>query len=173
MDFYLNNGKKISNLEKYIKDYIKYYPNVKIYIGTDSQRKNKNKIRFITTICFRHPRNGVHVIHHRRVEKMTKDLFKKLWMELEYTLETLKLINYSSYLLATKPLEQIKKDDLNKDWVKNSIITIDIDVNSLKKWESNIAHDASKGYISSLGYKVRTKPEGWAASRASDHLSKN
>lgn len=151
MIFYLSNGKKINNLENYILNYLKENSDVELYIGTDSQRKKGRKITYISTICFRHPGKGVHIIHRKYIGKFTKDLFAKLWKELEFSIE---IANELS------------------DYVKREEITIDLDLNSLEKWESNIAHDAARGYVIGLGYKARTKPEGWAASRASDHLSK-
>jgi len=151
MKFYLSNGREIENLKKYITDYMKNNPEVDIYIGTDSQRKKRRKVSYVTTICFRHPGDGVHIINHREFGKFTKDLFSKLWKEVELTVQTI---------------------DLIKDYIDQNKLTIDLDLNSLKKWESNIAHDAAKGYITGLGYTVRTKPDGWAASRASNHLTK-
>jgi predicted RNase H-related nuclease YkuK (DUF458 family) len=162
MDFYLSNGKSVGNLENYIKNYLEDHPNYEIFIGTDSQRKKRRRIGFVTTICFRQkeitdknnntiPGKGVHIIHKRINDKFTKDLFAKLWKEVEMSIET-----------ANEVCEYIDKD----------LVTIDLDLNSLKKWESNVAHDAAKGYVTGLGFKVRTKPDGWAATRASDHLSK-
>lgn len=168
MDFYLSTGRKIENLEKYIKDYIKKYPDVTVYVGTDSQKRKRRKINYVTTICFRHPMNGVHIIHRRETGKYTKDLFLKLWNEVQMTVDVLKIINNSTFCKFSETGEV----STSEDWIDNKKIIVDLDLNSLKKWESNIAHDAAKGYITSLGYLVRTKPEAWAASRASNHLSK-
>lgn len=172
MDFYFDRGKKIENLEKYIKDYLTEHPDVTVYVGTDSQRRKRRKINYVSVICFRHPGKGVHVIHHRETGKFTKDLYTKLWNEVQYTVEVLKMINHTTYTLMTKETADVKPSDLNRDWIPKDKITVDLDLNSLKKWESNIAHDAAKGFITGLGYNVRTKPNGWAASRASNHLSK-
>jgi predicted RNase H-related nuclease YkuK (DUF458 family) len=151
MIFYLSNNEKINNLKDYILNYLNNNPEVKLYIGTDSQRKKGGKITYISTICFRHIGKGVHIIHKKYVGKFTKDLFSKLWKELEFSIEI--------------------ANEINK-YIDRNEITIDLDLNSLKKWESNVAHDAARGYVIGLGYNVRTKPYGWAASRASDHLSK-
>jgi predicted RNase H-related nuclease YkuK (DUF458 family) len=149
LKFHFSNGKMVDDLKNYVKEYLKKYPNVELFIGTDSQKRRRRKVSYVTTICFRHPGDGVHILHYRKVESYKKDLFSKLWKEVELSIETASMI---------------------KDVVDN--LTIDLDLNSLKKYESNVAHDAAKGYVIAMGYGVRTKPTGWAASHAADHLSK-
>jgi hypothetical protein len=50
--------------------------------------------------------------------------------------------------------------------------TVDLDINSNKKYKSFIAHDAAVGMIKGYGFVVRTKPDAWAASAAADLLCK-
>jgi len=163
MNFYLSNGKPIPDLKSYIRNYIDLNPEVEIYIGTDSQKRRRRMVNYVTSICFRHPGNGVHVIYYKKLEKLPKDLYTKLWREVEFTISVVKLLNELSFNL----IDGIEEGE---DFIDKCRITVDLDINGLKKHGSNIAFESTKGYISSLGYVVRTKPEGFAASRASDHL---
>lgn len=146
--FKFYNGQFIDNLDKYIETYLKKYPDIEIYIGTDSVDRGKSI--YVTTICFRHPYNGAHVIYKKEIEPKSKNLFTKLWKEVEKTNEVAKFV---------KPI------------IGNKILILDLDLNSLKQYASSIAHDSAKGYLIGLGYNVRTKPQAYAAI-AADHLLK-
>jgi predicted RNase H-related nuclease YkuK (DUF458 family) len=153
MIFTKANGEEV-NVKEYIEKYMKRNPTVRIYMGTDAKLKRKKKTYiYVTTICFRHPDNGVHVIHKKDIFKINTigaSIFEKLWKEVEITVDVL------TYLLT---------------FLDKSKITVDLDYNVIKKHYSNKVHDNAKGWVSSLGVDVRTKPNAWAASSASDYLS--
>ena len=95
---------------------------------------------------FRYPDNGAHVIYRReRVPKIT-DLWTKLWGETE-----------RSVALANLILEECGI------WVKQ----IDLDFNSDPQYPSQKLISASAGYITSLGFEAKAKPNllmaAWAA----------
>lgn len=144
------NGPKIHDIKKYVTDYIKKYPDVLIYIGTDSKRKKKS-VLYISTICFRHPNNGVHVIYRQRKYNSSeyRDIFKKLWHEVELSVE---LLGELCFLDRSK-------------------ITVDLDFNVIEKYKSNAVNDGARGWLTGLGVNVRSKPNAWAASYAADYLS--
>ena len=150
MNFKKCNGHKIKDLKEYILNYLLLYPDVLIYIGTDCKRR-KQKYNYVTTICFRRPGNGIHIIYERRSFQLKeiKSLFEKLWKEVVITVEI---------------LEEITK------YVDKSKIVIDLDYTVLEKHDSIIVTDSATGWIKGLGVNVRTKPNAWAASCAADYL---
>ena len=147
--FRLYSGELINELGKYIVEHITDFPETEIYVGTDSV--DRTKTVYVTTICFRHPNNGAHVIYKKDYELKSPDLFTKLWREVEKSNEV---------ALYIKP------------YLNNKMITVDLDLSSLKRHASNIAHDAARGYMIAQGFNVRTKPQAYAATRAADHLLK-
>jgi len=149
-NFRLYNGELVDDLGIYINNYIKKHPNVEVYVGTDSA--DRIDTVYVSVVVFRHPNNGAHVIFRKEHEKKSPDLFTKLWREVE---KTSVLAHYIRDILP-----------------ENKILTVDLDLNSLSRHASNIAHDAAKGYMIGQGFNVRTKPQAHSASRAADHLLK-
>jgi len=146
----------IEDAVTYTIEYIQKYPNVNVYVGTDSD-DNRDATVHATTICFEHPGKGVHVIFKRVHLKRFKleELNLKLMKEVELSLE-----------IANQLRDAFAENDIYKD------ITVDCDVNPDNLHNSNCAYNASTGWVIGSGYKVRTKPEAWAASRAADLLCK-
>jgi uncharacterized protein len=150
MTFQKCDGAKINNLKEYILDYLQQYPDVKIYIGTDSKRR-KMKYVYISTLCFRHPSKGVHIIYQRNVFNMKSisSMFEKLWKEVVLSIDVL------TYLL---------------EFIDTDRIILDLDYNVVKECKSNMVHDSAIGWVTALGIKVRAKPNAWAATTAADFL---
>ena len=154
MRFRFYNGGYIEDLESYIRQYIAENPDVEIYIGTDSAKagsagKELTTV-FVTTICFRHPGNGVHYIYSKEKRPRIGDLFTKIWSEIERTNEVAAFV---------KPL------------IGERTLFLDLDINSVKQYGSSIAYAAANGYLIGQGYSVRSKPQAWAA-HAADWLLK-
>jgi len=150
--FKLYNGSEINDIYEYIKNYITKYPETKLVVGTDSEQHKKHTI-YVTVIGFIRPRKGVHIVYKRGKVKKIKDLFSRLWNEIEYT--------------------RITADDIEKNINKDSStkkVTVHIDINNSLSGKSNIVHDSAVGYLKSLGYDVEIKPNSWAASKAADWL---
>lgn len=154
MKFRFYNGGPIEDVESYIKAYVQKHPDVEIYVGTDSAKAGNAGEQpltvFVTTICFRHPGNGVHYIYSKEKQTRIKDLFSKIWAEVERTNEVAAMI---------KPI------------IGNRTLFLDLDINSLKQHASNIAFAAANGFLLGQGYSVRSKPQAWAA-HAADWLLK-
>ena len=160
-EFKLFGGEIIPDVQQYVRQFTIDHPDVDIYIGADSQTY-KRHIEFASVICFQFPNKGVHIIF-RREKVMKKELkvgtpddkhdwkniiFKKLWKEVEMSLEAALLI----------------RDYTDKE------ITVDLDFNGNSAHESNMVYDAGRGYIIANGFKCRLKPHAWAASSAADDL---
>lgn len=146
-------GKRIPDICAYVDQYVKLYPEVEIFIGTDSSVIKKNRVSYATAICFQKMKNGrgngVHVIFERVIEDSSSQLFNRMWTE------TIKSEKIANQLLP-----------VIKNFGKNLII--DCDVNPDINCGSNIAYDSTLGYLRGLGYTARAKPDAWAASTAAD-----
>lgn len=140
------NGEIIEDIKEYINNYIVEYPDVELYIGTDSEQ-NRTYTTYVTVIGLLRPRKGVHIIFKKIKVKKIKDIFSRLWNEVEY-----------SKIIA----EDLK--DINKN------ITVHIDINNDNREKSNMVHDSAVGYLKGLGYMVESKPNSWLASKAADKL---
>ena len=84
-----------------------------------------------------------------KIEKI-KERFTKLWKEVEISLEV---------------AEFLKSNDLHAKY-------IDIDLNPDPKFGSNNVLRAALGFVESMGYSARVKPEACAASYVADRLCK-
>jgi predicted RNase H-related nuclease YkuK (DUF458 family) len=146
--FKLFGGIEIPNLEEYVIEYLRKFPECKLIVGTDSEQYN-NCTSYVTVICFIKPRKGVHLIYRKEKVKKIKDIFSRLWNEIEY-----------SRLIA---------DEL-KDFLIDRNIIVHIDINNNKKEKSSMVHDSAVGYLKGLGYIVESKPNSWVASKAADWL---
>jgi predicted RNase H-related nuclease YkuK (DUF458 family) len=154
MKFRFYNGGPIPDIESYIMEYLRKHPDVEVYVGTDSAKAGKAKEEpltiFVTTICFRHPGNGVHYVYSKERKPRIHDLFSKIWAEVERTNQVASIV---------KPL------------IGNKTLFLDLDINSLKQHGSHVAYAAANGFLVGQGYSVRSKPQAWAA-HAADWLLK-
>lgn len=139
------DGEEIKDVRNYIKNFLIINPDTELIVGTDSEQY-KNYTNYVTVICMVKKQKGVHVIYKRHKSIKIKDLYKRLWNEIEFSKITA---------------------DYIKD-IKNTEIHIDINKNKIRK--SNIVYDSAIGYLTSFGYSVESKPNSWAASKAADLL---
>lgn len=161
LKFKLSNGEDIEDLEFYIKDYYKKNPDSIIFVGSDSAQHGK-VTKYATTISFLRPRRGTHVIFSKFAIKREKDLFNRLWKEVECAKEVAEYVD--------SVLEGIY---INKKETKIPIIHLDF--NKSAKYKSHIVHDVSIGYLTGIGFEVHCKPSSnsWASSIAADYFVKN
>jgi predicted RNase H-related nuclease YkuK (DUF458 family) len=142
--------KKMGDLSKvdlgpYSKEMILKYPEVKIFVGSDSQNY-ATKTLYATTVVFRFVNAGAHVIFHRESTPLVVDMWTRLWGELQRSIDVAGYLKFE----CDVPIEQI-----------------DLDLNSDPDFRSNRVFQAAVGYAQSLGYKAKTKPDlllaTWAA----------
>lgn len=145
----LKNHSEIENISEYIEEYKKKVPDVKIYIGCDSQNIKKSTI-YATVIILHHPRIGGHVLYNKEVVPFVKDRWLRLWDETD------RAVKVAEYLKTLK----IKTDH------------IDLDYNEDPYYFSNNLLRAAIGYVESQGYKARWKPHSVAATQAADTICK-
>lgn len=158
-DFKLFGGQELGDLGEYLRAYYAKYPDIQIYIGTDSAQHGK-VTKYATAVSLLRPGKGVHVVYKKVIIRRQRDMFTRLWNETEYTREVADYVH----------------NEMNDIYVHNEdekIPILHLDFNKQAKHESNIVHDLSVGYLSSLGFRVHSKSESWAASVVADCLVKN
>ncbi len=134
--------KKIGNDETvdlldYVRRVVEKKPDVKIYVGCDSQ-SYANKTIYVTTVVFRYPNRGAHVIYKKDIVPKVRDLWTKLWGELQRS------IDIAGYLKIEGQIE---------------IYQIDLDYNTNPKHKSNVIVKTAIGYMESMGYNYAIKPQ--------------
>ncbi len=145
-------GKYIENLTEYILNVLEKHQDIKIHIGTDSQR-HKSKIHFATVIAFKYGTRGVHYIYQFKKMDLLPSIQARLTHEIELT------VNLVMWLKANLPF--LKIEDLEAD------------VNIDEKWRSNQVYGLATGWlqgVASTETKVLAKPELLVAIRAANHV---
>lgn len=145
----LTDGSEI-DLVNYVKEYIKVHRDTKIFIGTDSQNKGANTWYAAVILLYREGK-GAHVLYSRIKHPRIKDMFAKLLKEVHYSIEV---------------GEELRNAGIN------NVLTIDIDFNVDKRYESNKLLMSALGWCKGLGFETRHKPDASAASYAADMIVK-
>jgi len=137
------------DLAKYTKEYLDIHKDydVKMYLGCDSQTK-ADKTTYATTLVFHVESSGCHVIYKKEVVPVIRDMWNRLWKETELSVE-------AAIYLRENGIE---------------INTIDLDYNIDPIHESNRLVKATVGYVESLGFKARVKPDLLPAVYAADTI---
>jgi predicted RNase H-related nuclease YkuK (DUF458 family) len=193
--FKLVDGDFIEDVGQYLRNYLTKFPNSSVYVGTDSDPKfSKCQIQFATVIALydEDKNDGVHYIYSKQKVEDTleeKDVFSRMWQEMERSIEVAEIleVELEGFLkrLTPKRLEELRevesrkpvheRNPLYKDVKPNQtkLVSIDVDINTCDgrgKNKSNIAYSAAKGFVVGMGYKVRFKPESFAAKSAADRI---
>ena len=135
-----------------VADYVKNYftafegQSIQLFLGCDSQ--NSLKTTYATTLVFNVGASGCHVIYRKEIVPLISDMWTRLWGEAERSVNT-------ALYLREQGIE---------------IDTIDLDYNIDPKFKSNKVVTAAIGYVESLGFKARIKPELLPAVYAADHI---
>jgi predicted RNase H-related nuclease YkuK (DUF458 family) len=136
-------------LAEYVKEYLKVNSSqsIDLYLGCDSQSRGL-LTTYATTLVFHVATTGCHVIYKKDTVPVIKDLWTRLWKETEFSVEV-------ALYLRGAGIE---------------IDTIDLDYNIDPTHNSNRLVKAAVGYIESLGFKARVKPELLPAAHAADGI---
>ncbi|RRO14430.1 ribonuclease H-like YkuK family protein [Flavobacteriaceae bacterium 14752] len=136
------------DVAEYVKTYLDLYKNqsLNLYLGCDSH--NRLKTTYATTLVFNVASTGCHVIYRKEVVPIINDMWTRLWGEVERSVEV-------ALYLREQGIE---------------IDTIDLDYNINPEFKSNKLVSAAVGYVESLGFKARIKPELLPAVYAADHI---
>ena len=144
-----------------IKKFIDDRPECVVYLGVDSQRVKKKRVKYATVVC-------VHYIDENGVGKGAK-IFA------DVTYEDTKDSNLAKPFNRMMKEVQLVTDVYNEleDVLIDREFEIHIDVNPDKMAGSNVAYNAAKWTIAGIiGVEPVCKPEAWAASCAADRYSK-
>jgi predicted RNase H-related nuclease YkuK (DUF458 family) len=146
------NTKNIKDVKGYISDYISTNGEVRLYIGCDSKQSGDFTTYAVSAVLYIKGLGG-HVVYSIDRVPRIRDMFTKLWGEVERTRDF---------------LEYLGED------MKPFIDEVHLDFNSKPTHKSYMVHDAGVGLINSMGYKAIGKPNGsWCASYVSDRILKN
>lgn len=145
------NAKNINDVKGYITDYINTNGNVKLYVGCDSKQSGDFTTYAVSAVLYKKGLGG-HVIYFIDKVPRIRDMFTKLWGEVERTKEFLEYLG----------------DDL-----KPLVEEVHLDLNSKPTHKSNMVYDGGIGLINSMGYKAVGKPASWSASYCADRILKN
>jgi predicted RNase H-related nuclease YkuK (DUF458 family) len=137
------------DLIPYVKDILSTRDDIKVYIGTDSQNTDK-LTHYAAVIVLHYGNNGGHVLNTKESFPKIRDRFTRLWNEVEMSLE-----------LAV----YLKDNGIMPSYV-------DLDLNPDPEYGSNSVLRSAFGYVESLGFKARCKPEAISASYVADKICK-
>jgi predicted RNase H-related nuclease YkuK (DUF458 family) len=138
------------NLVPYIKDFLSKNRDTTIFIGSDSQNR-KDRTIYAVVIVLHNSGKGGHVLYCKDIVPRISDRFIRLWKEVEYS------VSIAEYLTQNN----IQKPNF-----------IDIDLNPDPKYKSNQVLRSALGYVESMGYTPRCKPNAMVASYVADALCK-
>jgi predicted RNase H-related nuclease YkuK (DUF458 family) len=143
----------VNDLFGYIKNMINSKPEIKLYVGTDSQN-SRRATTYVTVIVLHINENdsgkGAHVLYSKDVLPKMRDRFSRLWGEVERSVEV-------SSMLRDGGLT-----------IKN----IDLDFNEDPKYNSNAVLRSAVGYVEASGFKARWKPHNAFSVRVADQICK-
>jgi len=140
--------RKEVDLIPYVKDFLANNLDTTIYVGCDSQ--NERYTTYAVVIVLHNPGKGGHVLYAKDIVNRIPDRFIRLWNEVEYSLQTAVILS---------------ENGINPNY-------IDLDLNPDPKYKSNQVLRAALGYIESMGYTPRCKPEAMVASYVADAICK-
>ena len=143
----MGDGREVDLLD-YARAMISKHPDLKIIIGSDSQNHSTHTV-YVTTLLFRFEKRGAHVIYNKEKVRKNTDLWSRLWGELD-----------RSVTLAT----------LLTNEANIQVDMIDLDFNEDPACESHKVYSAAMGYVESLGFNARGKPQLLMATWAANSL---
>lgn len=124
----------------------------KIYVGCDSNKRRK-KVRFVTVIVVHFEGNkGARVFDQIEIHNGKLPFEKRLWEEV--------------VLSATCASEISEAVGIRE-------FEVHLDLNSNADYKSNRLVAGAVGYINSLQFTAKVKPEAFAASHVADAITKN
>ena len=140
-------GGEFVDLVKHSVDTLSEHGDVKVYVGSDSQNKGMFT-RYAVAVAYRYGNKGTHYIYHRFTTKRITDRWRRLWKEVELSVEVAK---------------QLEENDIK-------VYCVDLDFNRREMARSNEMVAAARGYVMGSGFECSVKPEEQVASRAADHI---
>lgn len=163
---FVDERKKIEDLESYIFKQLSDKPGTEIYIGTDgliaSESRTVKKLRFITVILFRTV--GIPCVNHVILRR--HNIFKEGKKRLSGSFEVPTAVKLNMEIELTSKLALWFRDTVKID------PEVHLDLNPNENAGSFEVYSYIKGYFESLGFKCEYKPAGQAiaASAIADYF---
>lgn len=148
--FRTQEGERV-NIIEHTLDQLQKWPNLKMYVGTDSQDYGAIT-RYVTVVVYRYGLRGAHFVYHRTEVPRVKDMITRLLQEAQDTLAAAQLIDSE---------------------IPVSFESLDFDFNTIPKWASNKVLSSIKGWMTGLNYKATFKGEHVIATKAADHVCRH
>lgn len=148
---------QLIDLVPFIRNYLREKPDVKIWIGCDSQVFRHNT-KYVVCVAL-HTNRGAKLLY-TKMSVAKQDQFSRLMKEIEHTVNLGVEIANGLFL---------KRDENGR----YPFISLHLDLNEDKKYASNKVLLATLGWGESLGFEVFKKPNAPAASKAADMLVKS
>ncbi|TLS37915.1 ribonuclease H-like YkuK family protein [Pseudalkalibacillus caeni] len=145
--------KELTNV---IKSYLKEDPKTpyRVVIGTDSQTTRKTT-QFVTALIIHRVGKGARIFYHKIKHKPIFDLRHRIYKETELSLNL---------------MEKLKEEGISEllaDWP----IEIHLDVG--QQGETRKVIQEVVGWVSSVGYIAKIKPDSFGASSVADRYTKS
>jgi predicted RNase H-related nuclease YkuK (DUF458 family) len=133
------------DLVEHVRGIMDHDPGVEVLVGCDSQNRDRHTI-YTTAVVLRYHRNGAQVLYRRERTERIRDMWTRLWGEVERSLEVARSLTVQGGVRISR---------------------IDMDLNSDPRFGSHRLHSAAVGHVKAYGYETRTKPDlliaTWAA----------
>lgn len=142
---------KLLNIVEHTLEQIEKWPNLKIYIATDSQDQG-DKSRFATTIVYRYGTRGAHYVVFKQEVPRIRVMYNRLFEEAVRTIDAATLITQE---------------------IPVKIEALEFDYSQIPKYKSNPLVSNIGGWAIGLGYNVVFKSGQMIASKAADHECRN
>ena len=139
------DNRETVELKTYLKQFMDKHPECTIHVGCDSQNYADVSV-YATTIVLRYPKKGAHVLYRKEKLKRINDMWSRLWNEIERSVELAQFI---------------------EDACELPVYQVDLDFNEDPSFPSHKILNAASGYVTSLGFMAKAKPNllmaTWAA----------
>jgi predicted RNase H-related nuclease YkuK (DUF458 family) len=144
-DFMVMGRQQTVDLIERIEAFKSSHPDMEVYIGCDSQNYRGHTV-YVRAVVLRVPGAGAHVLFQREKIPPVKDLWSRLWREIEQSLEVASFVRENTGI-------EVKQ--------------VDLDLNENPEFPSNKVLKAARGYVAGMGFNPQAKPAmlpaTWAA----------
>lgn len=142
---------ELVNVVEHTLQQLEKWPNMKIYVGTDSQDQGEFS-RYATVVVYRYGKRGAHFIYYKEEVPRIRDMYTRLFDEAQRTIAAAQVIDGE---------------------IPVSFEALDFDFNYIPKWASNKLYASVKGWVKSLNYNATFKGGEVIATKAGDHICRH
>lgn len=148
--FTTEQGERVNVVEHTLQQ-IEKWPNLRIYIATDSQ-DDRGLSKYATVVVYRYGMRGAHYIYYIQEFPRMPTMYSRLYNEMVFTIETAQMIDSE---------------------IPVSFEALEFDYNNIPQWASNKLLSTAKGWAKGLNYNPVFKNSGdnmMIAAKAADHI---